>query len=76
MIMKTMKEIKAKIKQHGAVTVKSEADLLTLLSTLEPEIDKLSKTHSDHAESIAGFIERSAHKATRKGRSRVSLQDE
>ncbi len=65
MIKKTMKEIKARLKQKGAVTDKSKADLLTLLSKLETEIDKLSKTHSEHAESITGFIERSAHEATR-----------
>ena len=66
MIKNTMKEIKARIKQGGTLTDKTKSDLLTLLSTLETEIDKLSKTHSEHAESIAGFIERSAHEATRK----------
>jgi hypothetical protein len=66
MIKNTMKEIKAKIKQEGAVTAKTKADLLSLLSTLETEIDKLSKTDSEHAQSITGFIERSTHEATRK----------
>lgn len=66
MIKKTMKEIKGRIKQKGAVTDKTKAELLTLLSTLESEIDKLSKTDSEHAESIAGFIERSTHEAIRK----------
>lgn len=66
MIKKTMKEIKARIEQKGAVTGKTKTELLTLLSTLESEIDRLSKTDSEHAESIAGFIDRSTHEATRK----------
>ncbi len=66
MIRNTMKEIKATIKQHGAVAEKTKTELLNLLATLETEIDKLSKTDSEHAQSIAGFIERSAHEATRK----------
>ena len=66
MIKKTMKEIKARIKQKGAVTDKTKSELLDLLATLETEIGKLSKTDSEHAESIAGFIQRSAHEATRK----------
>jgi len=66
MIKKTMKEIKARIKGEKGVTEKTKAELLDLLTTLDSEITTLSKTDSDHAESIAGFIERSTHEATRK----------
>jgi hypothetical protein len=66
MIKDTMKEIKSKIRQEGAGTAGTKGELLNLLSILETEIEKLSKTHSEHAESITGFIERSAHEATRK----------
>jgi hypothetical protein len=66
MIKSTMKEIKARIKQEGSVTNKSKTELLDLLSTLESEIDELSKIDSEHAQSITGFIEQSTHEATRK----------
>lgn len=66
MIKNTMKEIKAKIQQEGSVRDKTKTELLNLLSTLEAEIHRLSKTHAEHAQSITGFIERSAHEATRK----------
>lgn len=66
MIKNTMKEIKARIKEEGAVNNKTKTELLSLLSTLESEITKLSKTDSEHAQSITGFIERSTHEATRR----------
>jgi hypothetical protein len=65
MIEKTMKEIQVKIEKQGAVTPKTRKELLTLLAKLESEITRLSVTDSEHAQSIAGFIERSTHEATR-----------
>ena len=65
MMTSTMKKIKAKIQQEGSLTNQKKTDLLGLLSKLESEITKLSKTDSEHAQSITGFIERSAHEATR-----------
>ena len=41
------------------------AELLNLLATLKSEVAELSKTHSDQAQSIAGFTNISAHEATR-----------
>ena len=61
-----MKEIKTRIEKESAVSKKTKTELLDLLTTLEAEIKKLSKTDSEHAQSITGFIERSAHEATRK----------
>ena len=68
MIKNTMKKIKDKIQKESSVTKERKAELLSLLSVLESEITKLSKTDSEHAESIHGFIERSAHEATRQKR--------
>lgn len=65
MIETTMNKIRAKIQQEGAVTKEKRAELLGLLSTLQSEISKLSQTDPEHAESIAGFVERSTHEATR-----------
>ena len=62
----TMTKIKAKIENESSITKERKTELLGLLSTLESEIANLSKTHSEHAESIAGFIERSTHEATRR----------
>lgn len=65
MIEDTISKIEAKI--QGADSIRSErrAELLNLLGTLKSEISTLSQTHSEQAESIAGFTERSAHEATR-----------
>jgi hypothetical protein len=62
----TMQRLKAKIEQESGLTAERKAELLRLLSTLDSEIDKLSQVDPEHAESIAGFIERSTHEATRK----------
>jgi hypothetical protein len=48
-----MKKIKAKIQQESSVTNERKSELLSLLSVLESEITKLSKSDSEHAESIA-----------------------
>lgn len=63
-----MKNIKSKIQKESSVTNEMKNELLGLLSVLESEITNLSKTDSEHAESITGFIERSTHEATRRKR--------
>jgi hypothetical protein len=68
MIKNTMKKIKDKIQKGSFITKERKIELLNLLSVLESEITKLSKTDSEHAESMNGFIERSAHEATRQKR--------
>ena len=60
MIKNTMKKIKAKIQKGSSIRNEREKELLNMLSGLESEIIKLSKTDSEHAESITGFIERSS----------------
>ena len=64
MIKDTVSKIEAHIGQSG-VKDDSKAELLTLLGTLKSEIDELSKTHGEAAQSIAGFTQVSAHEATR-----------
>jgi hypothetical protein len=65
MIEETISKIEARI--HGADAIKPERkrELLDLLGTLKAEVSKLSETHEEHAESIAGFTEASAREATR-----------
>jgi hypothetical protein len=65
MIEKTMGEIEAKIRGADAVNEERKRELLQLIGTLKSEVGKLSKTHDEQAESIAGFARLSAHEATR-----------
>ena len=65
MIEDTIGEIEARI--QGADTIKEDRrqELLGLLGTLKAEVARLSQTHSEQAQSIAGFTQISAHEATR-----------
>jgi len=65
MINKTINEIEAKISGAESVSVERKAELLNLLGTLKTEVAKLSETHGEQADSIAGFASLSAHEATR-----------
>ena len=65
MIEKTIGEIEAKISGAESVSDERKAELLKLLGTLKTEVAKLSKTHGEQADSIAGFASLSAHEATR-----------
>ena len=65
MIEDTVSKIEAKIQGADAINADKKRELLQLLGTLKSEVAKLSKTHGDQAQSIAGFAELSAHEATR-----------
>ena len=65
MIEKTISEIEAKISNAESVSPEQQKELLQLLATLKTEVAKLSKTNSEQADSIAGFVQLSAHEATR-----------
>lgn len=66
MIPQTLLEIKRKIEKTDSVKDENKKELLRLLSVLQSEIEQLSGTHGDQAESILGFTRASAHEATRK----------
>jgi hypothetical protein len=65
MIEDIIGKIEARI--HGAESIKDDRrrELLELLGTLKSEVAKLSRTHGEQAQSIAGFTEVSTHEATR-----------
>jgi len=65
MIENTISEIEAKISGAESVSAERKAELLKLLGTLKTEVAKLSETHGEQADSIAGFARLSAHEATR-----------
>ena len=65
MIDETLSQIESKLKDAGSITEESKRELASLLVRLKAEITELSKTHADHAESIAGFAQTSTHEAIR-----------
>jgi ribosome-binding ATPase YchF (GTP1/OBG family) len=74
MVQKTIEQIEEKIRINKSLSDKNKSELLELLANLKPEINKLSKDQSEHAESIAGFVERSAHEATRQEKNPTLLK--
>ncbi len=66
MIEDTLAKIEARLKSAEAIPAEKRRELQQLLATLKAEVGKLSRTHAEQAQSIAGFTEVSAHEATRK----------
>jgi Domain of unknown function (DUF4404) len=74
MVQNTIEKIEEKIRTNSSLTSKNKTELLDLLAKLKPEITKFSEAQSEHAESIAGFVERSAHEATRQEKNPTLLK--
>lgn len=74
MIQKTLSSIEERLKKVTSVTDENRSELLDLVSTLKTEIEELSKTHTEHAESITGFAAVSTREATRQEKNPVLLQ--
>jgi DNA-binding transcriptional regulator YdaS (Cro superfamily) len=66
MVQNTIEKIEEKIRANSSLTEKNKTELLDLLAILKPEITEFSKAQTEHAESIAGFIERSTHEVMRR----------
>lgn len=73
MIQDRIDKIEEKLKQSKEVKEDEKVELMNLLETLRTEIDDLSKTHREQADSIVRFTELSAHEATRKEKSPALL---
>jgi len=65
MIQETLITIEAKIRSAQALAEDNKTELLHLLTTLRTEVEELSKTERDGAESITVFTQISAHEAFR-----------
>lgn len=65
MIQQTLAEIEARLREAESIKNENKGELLDLLAILKSEIEALSETDGDHAQSIAGFTKVSAHEATR-----------
>jgi uncharacterized coiled-coil protein SlyX len=74
MIEKTISEIEAKVRDSKSVGDDRKQELLDLLARLKSEIGSLEKTHSEQADTIAGFARLSAHEATRQEQNPQTLQ--
>jgi len=68
MIGETIANLEAKLKNNASLSDDSKRELAALLNKLKTEVTALATTHVDHAESIAGFAQTSAHEAIRKER--------
>lgn len=66
MIKNTIEKIESAIQKISSIDHKKKKELVSLLSALKAEIKELSKTHTEEAQSIAGFTEVASHEATRK----------
>ena len=65
MIKDTMDKIEKKITNSVHITDENKTEYLSMLKTLRSEVEDLSQTQKDQAETISGFARVSAHEATR-----------
>ena len=68
MINETITKIEDRLAGSGALTSEQRAELLKLLATLKGEVEGISATQPETAQSIAGFTAVSTHEATRESR--------
>ena len=73
MIQDTIAKIEARIRQSSNLTEENRQALVELVETLREEVQGLSQTHDEQAESITRFADLSAHEATRKGKDQKLL---
>jgi ABC-type transporter Mla subunit MlaD len=74
MTLNTIEKIEQKIRTNKSLNASDKTQLLSLLAALKPEMEKFSNVHSEHAESVAGFIERSTHEALRQQKNPTLLK--
>lgn len=65
MINETMDKIEKKINHSAHITEENKKEYLSMLKELRKEVEELSRTEKDQAETITGFAEVSTHEATR-----------
>ena len=74
MVQNTIEKIEEKIRANKSLNESDKRQLLSLLESLKPEIAKFSNDQAEHAESVAGFIERSTHEALRRQKNPTLLK--
>lgn len=66
MIEDIIAKMQSRIQNAESISEERRVELLQLLEQLTSEVGRLSQTHNEDAESIAGFAELSTHEAVRK----------
>jgi hypothetical protein len=74
MIETTLAQIQQRLEQARNLSPDKRRELLELLAQLKTEIANVSDADPDHARSIAGFTDLSAHEATRTTRQPEAMQ--
>ena len=74
MIKNTLTKIEDKIRTVNSIPDDNRTELLTLLATLKAEVEVLSETERESAESITGFAQVSTHEATRQEKDQQLLE--
>jgi hypothetical protein len=70
----TLVQLEARLQETHGLNPRQKEELLHLISDLKQEIAGLSKTHEEHAHSIARFTDISAHEATRRQKNQDLLR--
>jgi hypothetical protein len=74
MAIENIATLEAKIRASNGLNAQQRAELLALLAELNREIVELSKTHQEHATSIASFTDLTAQEAMRQHRNQHLLR--
>jgi ABC-type transporter Mla subunit MlaD len=74
MLKTTLAKIEEKVQHVNAISEDNRHELLQLLSTLKEEVEELSETQREDAESITQFTQISTHEATRQEKNPQLLQ--
>ena len=74
MIEETIRKIEQRVQASRSMRPENREDLLRLLETLKSEVEGLSRTDDEQAQSITRFFDLSAHEATRSGKNPKLLQ--
>lgn len=65
MLKDTLRKIEDSIQKADSINPEKKKEMVRLFSTLKSEIESLSRTHGEHAQSITGFVDVASHETTR-----------
>jgi predicted RNase H-like nuclease (RuvC/YqgF family) len=74
MLKDTLTKIEEKLQTVSSISDNNRTELLQLLGALKEEVQELSKTEQESAESITGFTQMATHEATRQQKNRDLLR--
>jgi chromosome segregation ATPase len=65
MIEDRIQKIEARLQESVHIPEAARAELMNLLAALKDEVGALAQSHEEDAQTIASFVDASAHEATR-----------